>query len=96
MTTGPDLETEEGRAAYRAELLKDGSLGDTEAFKDVIPEADKSSVALFVNFDAGSWLTNLAQGDSEAEANLQPLKGLGMSSWIDGDTSHFLLRLTTE
>ena len=30
------------------------------------------------------------------EHNLQPLKGLGMSSWIDGDTSHFLLRLTTE
>ena len=83
-------------AAYRAELLKDGSLGDSEAFKDVIPEADKSSVALFVNFDAGDWLTNLAQGDSEAVANLQPLKGLGMSSWIDGDTSHFLLRLTTE
>jgi hypothetical protein len=82
--------------AYRAELLKDGSLGDTEAFKDLIPEADKSSVALFVNFDAGNWLTNLAQGDSQAEANLQPLKGLGMSSWIDGDTSHFLLRLTTE
>jgi hypothetical protein len=51
---------------------------------------------MFVNFDAGDWLTNLAQGDAEAEANLQPLKGLGMSSWIDGDTSHFLLRLTTE
>lgn len=82
--------------AYRAELLKDGGLGDTEAFRDVIPEADKSSVALFVNFDAGNWLANLAQGDAEAEANLQPLKGLGMSSWIDGDTSHFLLRLTTE
>ena len=81
---------------YRAELLKDGSLGDSEAFKDVIPEADKSSLALFVNFDAGDWLTKLAQDDAEARANLQPLKGLGMSSWIDGDTSHFLLRLTTE
>jgi len=81
---------------YRAELLKDGSLGDTEAFQDLIPEAEKSSVAFFVNFDAGDWLTNLAQDDAEAQANLQPLKGLGMSSWIDGDTSHFLLRLTTE
>jgi hypothetical protein len=81
---------------YRAELLKDGSLGDSEAFKDLIPEADKASVALFVNFDASDWLANLAQDDAEAKANLEPLKGLGMSSWIDGDTSHFLLRLTTE
>ena len=81
---------------YRAELLKDGSLGDSDAFKNLIPEADKSSVALFVNFDAGNWLSNLADGDAEAKANLDPLQGLGMSSWVDGDTSHFLLRLTTE
>ncbi len=81
---------------YRSRLLQDGSLGDSEEFKDLIPEADKSSVALFVNFDAGNWLSNLAQGDTEAKANLDPLKGLGLSSWVDGDTSHFLMRLTTE
>jgi hypothetical protein len=81
---------------YRSQLLQDGNLGDSEEFKDLIPEADKSSVALFVNFDAGNWLSDLAQGDAEAQANLDPLKGLGLSSWVDGETSHFLLRMTTE
>lgn len=81
---------------YRAQLLKNGSLGDSDAFQNLVPEADKSSMAFFVNFDAGDWLTNLAQDDAEAKANLEPLQGLGMSSWLAGDTSHFLLRLTTE
>jgi hypothetical protein len=81
---------------YRAELLKDGGLGASDTFQNLVPEADKASIVMFVNFDAGDWLVKLAQDDAEAKANLQPLQGLGISTWIDGDSSHFLLRLTTE
>ncbi|HLO36530.1 MAG TPA: DUF3352 domain-containing protein [Candidatus Deferrimicrobium sp.] len=83
-------------ADYRSQVLKQGRLGDSAAFKGVIPEADKASALLFVNFDAGDWLTGLAQGDQEIADNLKPLQGLGMSAWRDGDTSHAVLRITTD
>ena len=51
---------------------------------------------MFVNFDAGDWLTSLAEGDQEAEDNLEPLQGLGFSSWTDDGDSHAVFRLTTD
>jgi hypothetical protein len=48
-----------------------------------------------VNFDAGDWLVDLASGDREAVDNLEPLQGLGMSAWLEDDTLHGVLRLTT-
>lgn len=86
---GPDSD-------YRASLLQDGKLGDTEEFQNVVREADRAKVVLFVNFNAGDWLTKLAGGDPTVESNLKPLQGVGMSSWLDGDVSHGVLRLTTD
>ncbi len=83
-------------ADYRSQVLEHGRLGDSAAFKDVIREADKASALFFVNFDAGDWLTGMAQGDQEIADNLKPLEGLGMSAWRDGDTSHAVLRITTD
>ena len=74
---GPD-------ADYRAAVLEDGGLGDTAEFQGVVREAEKASAVLFVNFDAGDWLVDLAGGDQEAVDNLEPLEGLGMSAWLDG------------
>ena len=85
---GPD-------ADYRAAVLEDGGLGDTAEFQGVVREAEKASAVLFVNFDAGDWLVNLAEGDQEAVDNLEPLEGLGMSAWLDDDALHGVLRLTT-
>ncbi|WP_193607071.1 DUF3352 domain-containing protein, partial [Nocardioides lijunqiniae] len=86
-------------ADYRASLLEDGGLGDTDTFKDVVREADQSGSVLFVNFDAGDgWLVNLASGmgdDEELSENLEPLEGLGISGWTDGDVTHSVFRLTT-
>jgi hypothetical protein len=82
---------------YVDRLLGPGTLGDLEAFRDVIPEADRASAALFVNFDAGDgWLEQLADGDADAAANLRPLDALGVSTWRDGDVQHGLFRLTTD
>jgi hypothetical protein len=81
---------------YLAEIVGDGVLGDTEAFRDVVPEAERAGAVVFVNFDAAdAWLDALAEGDQEAKDNLEPLKALGVSTWQDGDTGHGLVRLTT-
>ncbi|HEU5456767.1 MAG TPA: DUF3352 domain-containing protein, partial [Nocardioides sp.] len=82
---------------YLGEILGDGGLGDSEAFRDVVREAERAGAIVFVNFDAGGdWLTGLAEGDPEARQNLEPLEGLGISSWQDGDTGHGMVRLTTD
>ena len=80
---------------YRGQLLEDGGLGDSDVYENVVRESGDANAILFVNFDAGDWLTSLAEGDQEAADNLEPLQGLGFSSWSDDDTSHAVLRLTT-
>jgi hypothetical protein len=82
---------------YLAEIIGDGVLGDTETFRDVVPEAERAGAIVFVNFDAGdAWLDALAEGDREAKDNLEPLEALGISAWQDGETGHGLVRLTTD
>ncbi|MFT3872129.1 MAG: DUF3352 domain-containing protein [Nocardioides sp.] len=80
---------------YRSELVGDGGLGKSATFRDVVPQAEDAVAVFYVNFDANDWLTNLAESDAEAQENLEPLAGLGLSSWVDGDTTHALFRLTT-
>ncbi|MGH3335429.1 MAG: hypothetical protein ACRDOZ_06380, partial [Nocardioides sp.] len=82
-------------ADYRDRILADGGLGDTDAFQNVVREADKAGAIVFVNFDAGGdWLSNMADSDKDAE-NLKPLEGFGISVWEDGETAHGMFRLTT-
>ncbi|GAA2153224.1 hypothetical protein GCM10009844_37430 [Nocardioides koreensis] len=80
---------------YRSQVLDDGNLGGSNVFQDVVREADKSSALVYVNFDAGDWLTNLAQDDQEAVDNLEPLEGFGISLWQEDDAAHAVVRLTT-
>ncbi|MBB6626326.1 DUF3352 domain-containing protein [Nocardioides sp. KIGAM211] len=83
-------------ADYRAKVLADGGLGDSEVFQDVVPDADRASAILFVNFDAGDgWLVNLVGDDQEVADNLEPLSGFGISSWLEDDAAHALVRITT-
>lgn len=85
---GPD-------ADYRGQVLEDGDLGGSEVFRDVVPDADRADAIVYVNFDVGDWLVNLASGDQEAEDNLTPLAGAGLSGWTDDEVSHLVLRITT-
>ncbi len=80
---------------YRGQLLADGGLGDSDVYQNVVRESGDANAILFVNFDAGDWLTSLADGDREVQDNLDPLEGLGFSSWSDDDASHVVFRLTT-
>ena len=87
--------------AYVDTLLKTGNLSSVTAFDTVVPEADRATGSLYVNFDAGDgWAEQLADalsdGDAEARSNIAPLDALGLSGWSDGDVEHGLLRLTTD
>jgi hypothetical protein len=82
--------------SYRAALLEDGGLGDSATFKEILPNADKAVGLLYVDFDANDWLVELAGDDQEVADNLEPLSGLGLTAWVEGDASHAMLRLTTD
>ena len=86
-------------ADYRDQLLKDGGLGDSGEFKDVLPHADKAPSALFISF------TNLqpilksaaAEVPGDVQENLAHLGAFGESSWVDdGGIGHGLIRLSTK
>ena len=87
--------------AYVDTLLKKGNLSSVSAFDAVVPQADRATGSLYVNFDAGDgWAEQLADalsdGDAAARSNIAPLDALGVSGWSDGDVEHGLLRLTTD
>ena len=87
--------------AYLDRLAEEGDLGSTDTYESVIPDADRAASVFFVNFDAGGgdgWLADLVSAfDSEdATENVKPFEAFGISSWIDGDETHALVRLTTE
>jgi hypothetical protein len=74
----------------------DGDLGGSDTFTAVVPDAERASSALYVDFDANGWLDALTDGDAEASANLAPLRALGLSAWQADGVQHGLLRLSTE
>jgi hypothetical protein len=83
--------------AYRQEVLAGGHLGDTEAFRGVVPDAGDAGVVVFVDVDAlDQVMAQLATGDQEVVDNLAPLKALGFSSWMDGDVARMSLKVSTD
>jgi hypothetical protein len=83
---------------YRADVLNDGGLGDNDVFQDVVREADKAQTVLFVNVDEFEDVIADAAGDSDQEFidNLRPVSGFGITGWVDDDTAHAVVRLTTD
>jgi len=77
-------------ADYLADLKKAGNLGDTEAFRKVLPDADDATTVFFMNFDAGDWLATSA-GSERADA--EPLDSLGMSVTKKDGEQHVVLRV---
>jgi hypothetical protein len=85
---------------YASELLAAGDLGSKDGFRSAVPDVDRATGLLYVDFDS-QWrdaLTHLAEGDDrgEAETNTAPLRSLGLSTWQDGKVSHALLKLATD
>ncbi|HSV39087.1 MAG TPA: DUF3352 domain-containing protein [Nocardioidaceae bacterium] len=87
--------------AYLDQLLAGGDLGSDETFRDAVPEAEKARFAFFVDFNAADdWLVRFAgsmtDGDKEFVENVRPLGAFGVSGWLEGDTGHLVLRLSTD
>lgn len=90
---------------YVATLAGDGGLGDIASFRDVVPEAERATGVLYVDFAAGDmWVQRLVeefsramggQAEPEVEENMAALGALGVSSWVDEDVQRGLFRLTT-
>jgi Protein of unknown function (DUF3352) len=83
-------------AEHVASLAEDGGLGDEPQFEAALPDLEDAAGGLFLDFDAGGWLTRLAENDAEARENLEPLDTLGITSWQDGDIVHGKVRLSTD
>ncbi len=89
-------------STYAAQLVRPGGLGDSAAYQDAVPHADGARSVAFVSFSR-DWiaaLTRLARDAGEQRAvevldNLGHARALGVSTWVDGDVSHGLVRLTT-
>lgn len=83
---------------YVADLAGDGSLGDEKRFDEALPDMDGAMGGLFIDFDAGDWLTEMADSEpngDELRENLEPLMSLGISGNVDGDVMHGMVRLST-
>lgn len=85
-------------ADYVATLAEDGALGDQDRFQAALEDVDRANGALYVDFDAGDWLTELAATDADEriEENVEPLDSLGVGGWLEDDVMHGLVRLTTD
>ena len=81
---------------FRSSLASGGSLGESPAYQDAVPEGDDAASVLFVNFDAGDWLSGVSELDPEVGRNVEPLGALGISGGVDGGTNRGLVRLTTD
>jgi hypothetical protein len=88
---------------YADALLGGGDLSDDERFQRAVPQADRSTGVVYLDFDS-DWVTSIVDtfgadtGEDTAELrkNLEPLEAFGFSNWQDGDVSHFLLKVTTD
>jgi Protein of unknown function (DUF3352) len=84
-------------AAYRQEVLTGGDLGDSDAFRGVVPDAGDASVVVYVNVDdLQKMVGQLSGGDHQIVDNIAPLKAFGFSGWIDGDVARTSLKISTD
>jgi hypothetical protein len=84
---------------YASALAADGSLGETDAYRAAIPNADEAASALFFNVPAAeAWILDAAHGDADDDAvrNSAPLLSIGASSWLDGEYVRASLRIATK
>jgi len=81
-------------------LSEDGALGDSHSYQDVVPESGRSSSVFYLNVDTGDdWLVSAledAGAPDDVIDNVRPFSALGMSSWVDGEATHSLIKLTTD
>lgn len=82
-------------AGYADEIVNGSGLGDSAAFKDAVPDADKAGSVAYA--DIGKIVETFgADLDDDTKANLAPLSAVGFAMWGEGDHAEYTLRLTTK
>ncbi len=77
---------------YATKLAAEGTLADSETFKLAVPDADNAAFASFVDLDkVEKYYLQGMQGDEKA--NLQVLRGVGLSGKYSGNEGSFTLRV---
>lgn len=82
--------------AYLDELAdpKD-ALGDTDRFRDAVPDVEDAITVTFADFDAGDWLSVLIESEFDG-VDIAALGTAGMTVSRDGDQYRSLLRITLD
>jgi hypothetical protein len=74
---------------YAHELSKDGGLGDTEKFRNAVPDADSAAAVFYLDFDSvETQILNAVReggGSQRVINNLKPLSSIGISSHVRDD-----------
>ncbi len=84
---------------YADTLASEKGLGSSKGFDEIVPDADSAIGAFFLDFNVNGWLDSLLKdmdAPTDIRDNIEPLSGIGVSSWVDGDVSHSLFTLTTD
>lgn len=77
---------------YAKALSADGTLGESQTFKDAVPDADEATYALFVDLDkVEKYYLPSMEGDDKA--NAQVLRAVGLSGKQTATEASFSLRL---
>ena len=68
---------------------RDGGLGDSEAFEEVVEEADEAAAVLFVDFDADdNWLARPPARRTRRSPRTSSRSRFGITGWLDDGVSH--------
>jgi hypothetical protein len=95
--TSGDLVAIGPTAEYRKQILAGGHLGDTDAFRAVVPDAGHASLVFYVDLDnLDKVVSQVSAGDQEVADNLKPLRAFGFSVWTDGDVARSSLEISTD
>ena len=81
------------RGDWLDRVQEGGSLGEVDAFSDVVPDAEDALALAFLDLDA---VAERAGAEGADEADLRALRALGVSARLDGDVVRALLRLTVD
>lgn len=76
-----------------ASLREGGDLAGSDAFDDVVVDEDLGAL-IFVDFNAGDWIQDAAEGEEQALDILTKLSAFGLSAWSEDGTGHVVAKVT--
>ncbi|GAA1514919.1 hypothetical protein [Nocardioides humi] len=70
-----------------------GTLGDSDRFRDAVPDAEGALTIAYLDFDRGDWASTLSDGDLKP-ADLAPLDTASITTAADGERERVVVRVS--